>query len=60
MNINRRIAALKREIHYREQELERIASLREAGDETILALPDFVEKYLADIRVDIAQRKAEI
>jgi hypothetical protein len=60
MNILRRLAALKREIQYREEELERIARLRAAGDETILALPDFIEKYLADIRIGIAQRETEI
>ena len=35
MNIARRIAALKREIRYRETEIERIAALRSAKEPTI-------------------------
>ena len=60
MNIPRRIAALKREIRYRQDEIERIAALRAARNEAVLAFPHLVEKYLADIRVDIADRENEV
>ena len=60
MNIPRRIAALKREIRYRQDEMERIAALRAAKEDAIMAFPRFVEKYLADIKVGIADREAEI
>jgi hypothetical protein len=60
MNIPRRIAALKREIRYRQDEIERIAALRAAKEEAVIAFPHFIEKYLADIRVGIADREAEI
>jgi hypothetical protein len=60
MNIQRRIAALKREIRYRQDEIERIAALRSAKEEAVIAFPHFIEKYLADIRVRIADREAEI
>lgn len=54
MNIPRRIAALKKEIRYRENEIQRITALRAAKEEAIIAFPDFVEKYLADIRIGFA------
>lgn len=60
MNIPRRIAALKREIRYREDEIERIAELRAAKEPTIIGLQKFVDKYLADIRADIELRVNEI
>jgi len=60
MNIPRRIAALKREIGYRETEIERIAELRVAKEPTIIALPEFVDKYLTDIRAEIELRVNEI
>ena len=60
MNIPRRIAALKREIRYGQDEIERIAVLREAKEEAVIAFPHFIGKYLADIRTDIADRESEI
>ena len=60
MNIPRRIAALKREIRYRQNEIERIGALRAAKEEAVIAFQNLVEKYLADIRIGIADRKAEI
>jgi len=60
MNIARRIAALKREIRYRETEIERIAALRSAKEPTITGLPEHVDKYLADIRAGIELRVSEI
>lgn len=60
MNIPRKIAALKRDLHRHEEEIERVAKLKKAKDEFVLALPQFVDQYLADIRVGIAELKAEI
>jgi hypothetical protein len=62
MNVPRRIAALRREVDYRKAELERIARLQAAGGENLNnpLLAGFIEKYLADIRLGIAQRQAEI
>src|SRR5262249_54048372 len=60
MNVARRIAALRREIGYREQELDRVAKLRAGGNEVILAIPAVVENYLADIRIGIAVREMQI
>lgn len=60
MNVARKVAALRRDLRRHEEEIERVAKLRAAGDENILALPRFVDKYLADIRVRIAELKAEI
>jgi hypothetical protein len=60
MNVPRRIAALKREIVYRERELDRIATLQTLNNPAILATPQDVEKYLADIRIGIAQREVVI
>jgi hypothetical protein len=60
MNVPRRIAALKREIRYRQDEIERIATLRAAREDAVIAFPNLVEKYLADIRVGIADREVEI
>jgi len=60
MNIPRQIAALRRDLRRHEQEIERVAKLRAAGDVNVLALPQFVDKYVAEIQVRIAQLKAEI
>jgi hypothetical protein len=60
MNVPRKIAALRRDLRRHKEELERIAKLRETGDENVLALPQFAEKYLANIRVGISQLEAEI
>lgn len=60
MNIPRRVAALRRETQHRQDEIERIAALRAAKEEVVLAFSHLVEKYLAEIRVDIANREAEI
>ena len=60
MNIPRKIAALKREIRYRQSEIERIAALRAAKEEAVIAFPHFIEKYLADMRIGIADREAEV
>jgi len=60
MNIPRRVVALKRDVYRHEEEIERVANLKAAGDEFVLALPQFVDKYLADIRVRIAELRAEI
>ncbi len=60
MNIARRIAALKREIHYREEELQRIARLRETKEPTVTAFPDKVDEYLTAIRAGIEARLTEI
>lgn len=60
MNVPRRVAALRRDLRRHEEEIKRVAKLRAAQDENILALPRFVDKYVADIRVRIAELKAEI
>ncbi len=60
MNIPRRVAALKREIRYRQDEIVRIAALRGAKEEAGIAFPHFMEKYIADIRTGITSREAEI
>lgn len=60
MNVPGKVAALRRDLRRHEEEIERVAKLRAAGDENNLALPRFVDKYLADIRVRIAELKAEI
>ncbi len=60
MNIARRIAALKREVLYREEELQRVARLREAKEPTVVAFPDKVEEYLTAIRTGIEARLNEI
>lgn len=60
MSVPRKIAALRRDLRRHEQEIERLARLRAAGDQCILALPKFVDKYLAEIQVRIAQLRVEI
>jgi hypothetical protein len=60
MNAPRRIAALKREMGYRQLELERVEEMRTAGEPTILAFPKFVTRYLRDISTEIIDRQIEI
>lgn len=60
MNVAREVAALRRDLRGHEEEIERVATLRAVGDANILALPRFVDKHLTDIRVRIAELKAEI
>ena len=60
MNVARRIAALKREIRYRKDELDRIEQMRAAGEPAVTTLPDFMSKYIVDIMTGIAEREAEI
>jgi len=60
MNVPRRIAALKREIEYRQAEIERTAEMRAQKEPAVIAFPDFVAKHLADMSAGIEQREAEI
>ena len=60
MNIPRKIAALRSDLRRHEEEIERVAKLLAEGDENVLALPQFVEKYLCDIRMRVAELKTEI
>jgi len=60
MNVPRRIAALQREISYREQELDRVSTLQALNNFATLETPEHVEKYLAGIRIGIAQRELVI
>jgi hypothetical protein len=59
MNIPRRIAALKREIQYRQDEIARIAALHGAKEEAVIAFPNLVEKYLADIGLTLQTAKSK-
>ena len=60
MNIPRRTAALKREIEYRRNELDRIERLRAAGEPTVISFPEHLALYIDEIRKGIADREAEI
>jgi hypothetical protein len=60
VNVSRRIAALKREVGYRRNELVRIEKLIAMGEPAVIAFPEFVKKYIADINVEIERREAEI
>lgn len=60
MNVERRLAALRREIEYRSNEIHRIAELRAAGDAAVVKFPERVEAHLAELRHRIAKRQAEV
>lgn len=60
MNISRRIAALRREIEYRRNELERIEILRVRNEPTIVRFPKQIANYVAETQKGILEREAEI
>ena len=59
MNIARRVAALKREIARREQDIARIAELRTKGDPATMAFPYRIDEHLEKVNTGLAQRRKE-